>query len=157
MVYYQFALTSERCFVSILFWPTSRIFLISASCAIDSAPIRARGIIFKCILDPHLPFRVHISRWRINTLHYHRFVIIDSVDKRFKLNRRSMDRNINSGNQKHERHDPPCFNLPSWSPSTMHAMRGSSERNHSSYFYIYNPQRYQLSMALSRRITLFVI
>ena len=37
------------------------------------------------ILGSHVPFIVHISRWRMDTLHYHRFVIIDSVDKCFKL------------------------------------------------------------------------
>ena len=138
-----------------MFWRQKRIKVSpSASWAVDSAPIRARAVIVKYILDPHLPFRVHISRWRINTLHYHRFVIIDSVDERFKLNRKRLDFR-NSGNQKHERHDPPCFNLPSWNPSTMHVMRGSSERNHSSYFYMYNPQHRQLVMALSRRITLY--
>ena len=35
----------------------------------------------------HAPFTVHILRWRMDTLYYyHRFVIIDSVDKCFKLN-----------------------------------------------------------------------
>ena len=61
----------------------------------------------------------------------HQFVIIYSVGKRFELNKRSLSIS-NSENEKHERHDPPCFNLPSWSPGAMHTMRGSSERNGSS-------------------------
>ena len=85
------------------------------------------------IPGPHVPFSVHISTWRINTLHYHRFVIIYSVDKRFKLNERSLD-NRNSGNQKHERYDFPCLSLPSWTPGTMHTMRGSSDRHLSSFY-----------------------
>ena len=55
-------------------------------------------------------------------LHYHRFVFNDSVDMRFKLNKKSLDIR-NSGTQKHERNDLPCFNLPSWTPGTMHTMR----------------------------------
>ena len=84
----------------------------------------------KYIPGPHVPFSVHISTWRINTLHCHRFVIIDSVDKRFKLNERSLD-NRNSGNEKHERYDFPCLSLPSWTPDTM---RGSSDRHLSSFY-----------------------
>ena len=106
----------------------------------------------KYIPGPHVPFSVHISRWRINTLQYHPFVIIDSVDKRFKLNKRSLDIR-NSGNQKHERHDLPCFNLPSWTTGTNYACGVESVRNPGS-FYMYNPQHYQLIMALSRRIPL---
>ena len=34
-----------------------------------------------------------------------------------------------SGNQKHERHDLPFFNLTSWNPRTMHSMRCSSEHS----------------------------
>ena len=62
----------------------------------------------------------------------HRFVIIYSVDKRFELNKRSLDIR-KGGNQKHERHDPPCFNLPSWTSGTMHTMQASSERNSGPY------------------------
>ena len=86
------------------------------------------------IPGPHVHFSIHIPRWRINTLEYHRFVIIDSVDKRFKLNKRSLDI-TNSGNQRHEGYHFPCFNLPTWTPCTMHTMRRSSER-HLSSFYI---------------------
>ena len=86
------------------------------------------------IPGPHVHFSIHIPRWRINTLRYHSFVIIDSIDKRFKLNKRSLDI-TNSGNQRHEGYDFPCFNLPTWTPCTMHEMRGSSER-HLSSFYI---------------------
>ena len=82
----------------------------------------------------------------------HQFVIIYSVDKCFELNKRSLDIR-NSENEKHERHDAPCFNSPTWTSGTMHTMWGSSERNRSLYFYLYyNPQHYQL-LALSRRIT----
>ena len=70
------------------------------------------------IPGPHVHFSIHIPRWRINTLQYHRFVVIDSVDKRFKLNKRSSDI-TNSGNQRHEGYDFPCFNLPTWTPGTM--------------------------------------
>ena len=86
----------------------------------------------KYIPGPHVPFSVNISRWRIDTLYYHRFVIIDPVDKRLKLNERSFDI-TNSGNQKHEGHDLPCFNLLSSIPGTMHTMLGS-ERNRSSFY-----------------------
>ena len=84
------------------------------------------------IPGPHVHFSIHIPRWRINTLQYHSFVIIDSIDKRFKLNKRSLDI-TNSGNQRHEGYDFPCFNLPTWTPCTMHEMRGSSERHLSSF------------------------
>ena len=80
------------------------------------------------IPGPHDPLSVHISRWRICTLHYHRFGIIDSVDMRFKLNKRSLQIR-NSGNQKHAGYDFPCFNLLSWTPGTMHTMWSSSERH----------------------------
>ena len=54
----------------------------------------------------------------INTLHlYYRFVMIDSVDKRFEFNKRSLEIR-NSENQKHERHDLPCLNSPSWTSGT---------------------------------------
>ena len=80
------------------------------------------------IPGPHDPLSVHISIWRICNLHYHRFGIIDSVDKRFKLNKRSLQIR-NSGKQKHAGYDFPCFNLPSWTPGTMHKMWNSSERH----------------------------
>ena len=85
------------------------------------------------IPGPHVHFSIHIPRWRINTLEYHRFVIVDSVDKRFKLNKRSLDI-TNSGNQRHEGYDFPCFNLPTWTPCTMHTMRRSSKRHLSSFY-----------------------
>ena len=43
---------------------------------------------------------------------------------------------INSGNQKHERHALPFFNLTWWNPGTMHTMRGSSERNRISVSFV---------------------
>ena len=76
---------------------------------------------------------MQVSRWRINTLRCHRLVIIDSVDKCFKLNKWCLGIS-NNVNQKHERNDLPCFNLPSWNPRTMHRMRGSSGRNRSSFY-----------------------
>ena len=81
----------------------------------------------------HVPFIVHISRWRMDTLHYHRFVIIDSVDNCFKLKKWRLGIR-NSGSQKHERHDLPCFNLSSWDSRILHTMRGSSERNRRSFY-----------------------
>ena len=91
---------------------------------------------------PTSPVSMLISRWRIKTLHYHRFFIIDSVDKPFKLKKRRLHiRN----SEKHERYDLLYFNLPSWIPdSTMLTMWGSSERI-IAVLSRYNPQHYQLS------------
>ena len=89
---------------------------------------------------PHVPASMHISRWRTKTLHYHRFFIIDSVDKPFKLKKRSLHiRN----SEKHERYDLVYFNLPSWTPDKMRTMWGSSERI-IAVLSRYNPQHYQL-------------
>ena len=74
-----------------------------------------------------------VSRWRINTLCCHRLVIIDSVDKCFKFNKWCLGIR-NNVNQKRERNDLPCLNLPSWNPRTMHRMRGSSGRNRGSFY-----------------------
>ena len=86
----------------------------------------------------------------VNTLHYLRFVISDSVDKHIELNKRSLDIR-NSGNEKGKalKARSTCHH------GLLHTMRGSSKQNCSPYCYMYyNPQHYQLIMALSRRITL---
>ena len=102
---------------------------------------------------PHVHFNVYVSGWWImNTLRYLGFVISDSVDKRVELNKRSLDIR-NSENEKHERLDELA--IMDSCIRTMHTIRGSSKQNCSPYFYMYyNPQHYQLIMALSRRITL---
>ena len=43
--------------------------------------------------------------------------MIDSVDRRFEFKKISLGIK-NSENQKHERHDLPCFKSPSWTPGT---------------------------------------
>ena len=103
---------------------------------------------------PHVHLSMLVSGWWImNTLYCLRFVIGDSVDKRVELNKRSLDIR-NSGNEKHERHDRLA--IMDSCVRSMHTMRGSSKQNCSpySYVHVYNPQHYQLIMALSRRITL---
>ena len=105
------------------------------------------------IPGPHVHLSEHVSGWWImNTSHYLPCVISDSVYQRVELNKRSLDIR-NSGNEKHERHDQLA--IMDSCIRTMHTMRGSSKQNCSPYSYMYyNPQHYQLIMALSRRITL---
>ena len=105
------------------------------------------------IPGPHVHLSMHVWAWCIvNTLDYLRFVISDSVDKSVELNKRSLDVR-NSGSEKHERHDQLA--IMDSCVRKMHTMRGSSKQNCSPYSPVYyNPQHYQLIMALSRRITL---
>ncbi|XP_015770187.1 PREDICTED: uncharacterized protein LOC107348651 [Acropora digitifera] len=47
--------------------------------------------------------------------------MIDSVDRCFEFNKKGLEIK-NSENQKHERHDLPCFKSPSWTPGNRRAV-----------------------------------